>query len=162
HESNASLRALNRLMKEKIEVYWAAKPITAKGKVYGTGAMIVPAAAGIEPKLQAVARDTSVDFTALSDPLSVPAYKLKSPRIGMYKSYVASMDEGWTRFIFENYDFPFASIVDKDIRAGNLHSKYDVILVPGELSETQIIQGHRPGSIPAEYEGGIGEAGVQN
>ena len=80
----------------------------------------------------------------------------------MYKSYVASMDEGWTRFIFETYDFSFASIVDKDIRAGNLGSKYDVIILPGELSETNIIQGHRPGTVPPEYAGGIGDAGVQN
>jgi hypothetical protein len=72
----------------------------------------------------------------------------------------------WTkvglRFIFENYEFPFTSIVDKDIRAGNLRSKYDVIVIPGELSETSIIQGHRPGSMPPEYAGGIGDASVEN
>jgi len=28
HDSNASIKALNRLMKEKADVYWAAKPIT--------------------------------------------------------------------------------------------------------------------------------------
>ena len=162
HDSNASMKALNRLMKEKAQVYWAAKPITVKGKSYPAGTMIIHATPGIETKLQAIARDTSVNFIASNDRLNVQAYRLNAPRIAMYKSYVASMDEGWTRFIFENYDFPFASIVDKDMRAGDLRSKYDVIIIPGELSETNIIQGHRPGTIPTEYTGGIGDAGVQN
>ena len=162
HEGNASMKALNRLMKEKADVYWAAKPITVKGKVYPAGTMIVHATPGIEAKLQTIARDTSVSFIASNDRLNVQAYKLNPPRIAMYKSYVASMDEGWTRFIFENYEFSFANIVDKDIRAGNLRSKYDVVLIPGELSERDIVQGHRLGTVPAEYAGGIGDAGVQN
>src|SRR5439155_2615434 len=162
HESNASMKALNRLMKDKADVYWAAKPITVKGTVYPAGTMIVRSTPGIETSLQAIARDAAVNFIASNERLNVQAYKLNPPRIAMYKSYVASMDEGWTRFIFETYDFSFASIVDKDIRAGNLGSKYDVIILPGELSETNIIQGHRPGTVPPEYAGGIGDAGVQN
>jgi hypothetical protein len=162
HESNASMKALNRLMRDKVDVYWAAKPITVKGKLYPAGTMIVHATPGLETKLQAIARDTSVSFIASNDRLNTQAYKLNPPRIAMYKSYVASMDEGWTRFILENYDFSFTSILDKEIRAGNLRSKYDVIIIPGELSETEIIQGHRPGRIPPEFAGGMGEAGVQN
>ena len=96
HESNASMKALNRLMKEKAEVYWAAKPITVKGKVYPAGTMIVHATPAIEPKLQAIARDTSVNFIASNERLNVQAYKLIPSRIAMYKSYVASIDEGWT------------------------------------------------------------------
>src|SRR5437899_1739474 len=57
HESNASMKALNRLMKEKAEVYWAAKPITVKNKVYAAGTMIIHGTPGIETKLQAIARD---------------------------------------------------------------------------------------------------------
>ena len=162
HESNASMKALNRLMKEKAEVYWAAKPITVKGKPYAPGTMIIHATPGIEAKLQAIARDTSVNFIASNERLNVQAYKLIPPRIALYKSYVASIDEGWTRFIFENYEFPFVNIVDKDIRADSLRAKYDVIIVPGELSEMQIIEGHRAGAVPPEFAGGIGEAGVQN
>ncbi len=162
HDSNASMKALNHMMKAKADVYWAAKPITVKGNVYPAGTMIVRSTPGIESTLQAVARDSSVTFIASNDRLNVQAYKLNPPRIAMYKSYVASMDEGWTRFIFENYDFPFTNIVDKDIRSGNLHSKYDVILIPGEMSETEIIEGRRPAAMPAEFAGGIGEAGVQN
>src|SRR5437667_10465858 len=88
--------------------------------------------------------------------------KLIPPRIGLYKSHVASMDEGWTRLIFETYEFPFANILDKDIRAGALRSKYNVIIIPGELSETQIIEGHRNGTVPPISPGGTGASAVQN
>jgi hypothetical protein len=162
HESNSSIKALNRLMKEKTQIYWAAKPITVRNKVYPSGTMIIPAAPGIEAKLQAIARDTSVNFMASNDPLNVQAYKLIPPRIALYKSYVASMDEGWMRLVFESYDLSFMNILDKDVRAGNLRAKYDVIIIPGELSETQIIEGHRAGTVPPEFAGGIGDAGVQN
>jgi hypothetical protein len=162
HDSNASMKALNRLMKEKAEVYWAAKPITVKGKVYPAGTMIIHATPGIETKLQTIARETSVNFVASNDWLNVQAYRLVPPRIALYKSYVASMDEGWTRKVFEDYDFSFTNIVDKDIRGGSLRSKYDVIIIPGELSEAQIIEGHRAGTVPPEFAGGIGDAGVQN
>jgi hypothetical protein len=124
--------------------------------------MIIPAAPGVGTKLQAIAKDVSVSFGATNERVSVPGYKMSAPRIAMYKSYVASMDEGWTRFILEKYDFPFTSIVDKDMRSGSLRSRFDVILIPGELSERQIMQGHPPGTIPAEFAGGIGENGVQN
>jgi hypothetical protein len=162
HESNASMKALNRLLKEGAEVYWAAKPIVTPGKTYPTGTMILRATAGLEGKLQTIARDTSVNFVASNDRLRVDAYKISPPRIAMYKSYVASMDEGWSRFIFENYDFNVAALHDADIRAGDLHAKYDVVVIPGELSEREIIQGHRSGTIPPEFAGGIGEAGVQS
>ena len=35
---------------------------------------------------------------------------LKRPRIALYKSYVPSMDEGWTRWLLEQFDFHYTSI----------------------------------------------------
>jgi hypothetical protein len=106
HESNASMKALNRLMKEKAEVYWAVKPVTVKGKVYAPGTMIIHATPGIEPKLQTIARDTSVNFIAANERINVQAYKLISPRIAMYKSYVASMDERLDAVHFRELGIP--------------------------------------------------------
>lgn len=162
HETNASFKALNRLMKEKIGVFWTSKSIKVKDRTFDPGAMVIQAAPGVEVKLQAIARDTSVTFTPTNETINLVGHRINPPRIGMYKSYVASMDEGWTRFILENYEFPFTSIFDKDVRAGGLRSRFDVILIPGELNEQQIIQGHRPGSMPPEFAGGIGESGTQN
>ncbi len=47
----------------------------------------------------------------------VKTLSLKPVRLGMYKSWLASADEGWTRLILEKYEFPYSSIHDADIRA---------------------------------------------
>src|ERR1035437_8613180 len=84
---------------------------------------------------------------------------VKAARIGLYRSWTANMDEGWTRWILEQYQFPFASLYNADIIAGRLHDKYDVIVLP-DAGARQIMEGYRPGTIPQRYAGGIGEEGV--
>jgi hypothetical protein len=74
---------------------------------------------------------------------------------------VASMDEGWTRWILEKFGFEYVSITDEDIRSGNLKARFDVIIVPDESAE-QVVKGNRVGSYPPEYTGGIGDVGLVN
>ncbi len=89
-------------------------------------------------------------------------------RVGLYQSYAASMDEGWTRWVFDQYHFPYASLRDQEIRAGNLKMNYDAIILPDQ-SVQALVEG-LPGSAaasgavysyPAEYAGGLGEAGIR-
>jgi hypothetical protein len=58
--------------------------------------------------------------------------EIKPPRIGIYASYQPSMDEGWTRWLLDQFEFPYTQIHDKDVRAGNLNSRFDVIIIPDE------------------------------
>src|SRR5689334_12342898 len=82
-------------------------------------------------------------------------------RVGIYKGSTGNMDEGWTRYIFDTFNVPYQSARDADIRQGGLHAKFDVLLFPSERS-TEIVAGNAAGSLPAEYTGGITEAGVKN
>ncbi|MGH9839524.1 MAG: M14 family metallopeptidase [Blastocatellia bacterium] len=96
-------------------------------------------------------------------------------RVAIYKNHLPSMDEGWTRWVFDQYRFPYTSLADAEIRAGNLNAKYDAILVPdqsvaaltnglrGASSGQSPRSGDEEGSgvYPAEYAGGLGEAGVK-
>ena len=84
---------------------------------------------------------------------------LHLPKVGVYKSYLASMDEGWVRYVLEQFDVPYTSIENKDVRAGNLKSRFDAIVLPNQ-SVDAIVNGHAPGSMPPEYVGGIGLDGV--
>jgi hypothetical protein len=83
----------------------------------------------------------------------------RAPRVGLFKSWVASMDEGWARFVLEQSNVPYQSVRDKDVRAGNLRARYDAIILPDQ-SAKEIIEGHAAGTMPAEYVGGIGVKGV--
>lgn len=87
--------------------------------------------------------------------------RLARPRLALYKSWVAAMDEGWTRWVLEQFGFDYTSITDKEVRAGNLNQRFDVVILPDQGMQ-QIVEGHRAGSYPDEYTGGITEAGVAN
>jgi len=108
------------------------------------------------------------EFTvSLSDPIdrATPNYWYEglsvenpdrvTPRIGLYMNYDASMDEGWTRWIFDTWRIPYMSLVDSVIVAGNLHQRFDAIIIPDQ-SPRQIIEGQGP-DFPAPYGGGMGE-----
>jgi hypothetical protein len=84
-----------------------------------------------------------------------------SVRIGIYKGSIGNMDEGWTRYVFDTFNLPYSSVKDRDVKQGSLGSKFDVILLPSQRSR-EIIEGNAAGTLPAEYTGGIGEAGVSN
>src|SRR5256714_3873440 len=97
--------------------------------------------------------------------LPAGAVQLKPVRVALYKSYVASIDEGWTRFVLEQYGFPVKNIVNKDVKAGNLNAAWDVIILPDSAREV-ILEGRssREGyfeDFPPEYSGGIGKEGLK-
>jgi hypothetical protein len=110
-------------------------------------------------KLAAVASKHSVMVRTVA---SAPDKSLatKKPRVGLYRSWTASIDEGWTRWILENYGFAPITLRNGDIQVGHLLERLDTIIIP-DASPRQIMDGFAPGSIPGEYAGGIGVDGVE-
>ncbi len=92
-------------------------------------------------------------FAKLSNPLKT------APRIGLYKGHGGSMDEGWTRLVFDNFHIPYRSVTDKDIKASDL--PVDVLILPAD-SENTIVRGLNADRYPTEISGGIGDAGVES
>jgi hypothetical protein len=111
--------------------------------------------------VDAVAVDDSIT-APLSPPLpwtpTPPRFEGRAGRVGLYRSYAASMDEGWTRWVFDTWGVPYASLVDSVVRAGNLRSRFDVILVPDQPAR-RIVAGLGT-DYPAPFAGGLGDAGV--
>lgn len=85
----------------------------------------------------------------------------KPVRIAVYKSWIANMDEGWTRYVFDTCNVPYKSIFDADIKQGGLGSTFDVIVLPSQHAR-EIVEGNAPASYPSEYLGGISTAGGNN
>ncbi len=81
------------------------------------------------------------------------------PRIGLYKSWMPSMDEGWTRWLFEQFGFEYTSLRNADVQAGNLRVKYDVMIFPDQATD-EIRSGYAAGRMPTEFTGGLGTAGA--
>jgi len=85
--------------------------------------------------------------------------EIPRPRFGIYKSYVPSMDEGWTRWMVEQFGFEYASVENPRVNAGHLNRDFDVIVFPDQ-SASVIANGYAKGAMPEELTGGIGEKGA--
>ena len=85
---------------------------------------------------------------------------LPRPRIGLYRPWRPSMDEGWTRWLLKQYDFDFTNLRDADFHSRPLGDRFDVILF-ADVDAKTILEGFQPGSVPPRYAGGIGSRGVR-
>jgi len=85
------------------------------------------------------------------------------PRRAIYKSHVPSMDEGWTRWAIDSAGrcLYYTSLEDAEARAGNLRAKYDAIIIPDQAARL-VLNGHKTGTMPPEYTGGLGAEGVRS
>jgi hypothetical protein len=95
----------------------------------------------------------SEPFAKLPNPLKT------NPRIGLYKGFTGSMDEGWTRFVLDTFQIPFKPVSDADMRTGKLD--YDAIVLPAD-NEVTIARGLNAERYPVEFAGGIGDTGIEN
>ncbi len=157
--SNSSLYALIALTGKGVQAY----RLTGSG--YAPGAIYLPQQPGLAAKLQALTAKFPLAITAASAAPAGAALAVKQPRIGLYQSWVASLDEGWTRWIFDQNSVPYTRLVDADVRKGDLRSRFDVIVLP-DNSPAAITTG-RAGrdedagpKVPPEFTGGLGPDGV--
>jgi len=158
---NDSFRILNLLLDKGLSV----RRIDKAGEGLRPGDFVV--AGGQEAVLADVAKQTGVDFTALKSEVKQGTHEVKRMRLGMYQRYWGgNMDEGWTRFLLEQFGFPYTTLMDAEIKKGSLNAKYDVIILPDD--STGMITGERVGmpgrpveAYPPEYRSGIGNEGVE-
>ena len=94
---------------------------------------------------------------------------MRAPRIALWDQYGGSMESGWTRWILEQFEFPFTRVYAPDLDAGNFNAKYDVLILPtGAIPAPAVAggaggrggrgggSGPNPDDIPAEYRGQLG------
>lgn len=99
----------------------------------------------------------SGDFSAIAQ----PGWKmLRRPRVAVYQSWMPNMDEGWTRWLLEQFGFRYSTVHNADVEAGGLRQNFDVIVFPDQISK-QIDSGFAAGSMPSQYTGGLGAKGAE-
>jgi hypothetical protein len=167
HRSNYSLTLVNRLLKANAEVYWLKGAAKAGGEDLGTGAIWTPASSSALDVLRNGSRELGVPVYAIAQAPTGEAFRIPRVRIGLYDQYGGLMPSGWTRWIFEQYEFPFEMVYPQTLDAGNLKSKFDVLVFPdGAMRGAGGARGGGgggrggaatdPQTIPEEYRGWLG------
>jgi hypothetical protein len=162
HETNVSFTATNRILQKGGKVSWAKKPFQAGGQNYPEGTIIISAGSVERGFMQNLAKDLHLKIAAAGEAPKVETYALKKARIGIYQSWIPVEDEGWTRYVLEQYEFPFSVLHDAEVRAGALADSCDVIIMPDHYSPELVINGFSKGTIPPAYVGGITANGLRN
>ena len=160
-DTNASVRAVNRLLEAGADIGWTREPIRDGNTYYPPGTFVIGNQGDIASLISTLADEISLRFDAIEEMPESAQYSLRTPRIGLYRSFVPATEEGWTRFVFEDYEFPYTSINDNDVREGDLNERFDVIVLPHQRVR-HLNHGHNHATYPVKYSGGLGKIGQES
>jgi len=171
--TNAAYSMVFALLKDKAEVYRTKAAVARKGIEIPAGSFIVKNAPEVHKALPGLVSKYGMAVLDLDDVADIDKASLKFNRVGLYQSWKSNMDEGWTRFVFDDLGIPYTTIRNKDFKVEkgkklDLKANYDVIVFADENAD--IIKTGKPDPnsmyarwmtpMPPEYEGGIEQAGV--
>jgi hypothetical protein len=163
HQINNSFTLMNRLLKNNSDVYWLKTATNL-----GTGTVWVPASSPARAVLERGSKELGVPVEAVAKAPGGDALKLKPIRIGLYDQYGGLMPSGWARWLFEQFEFPFEVVYPATLDAGDLKSKFDVLVFTDGAVRFGSGRGGRGGGggggggqpnaqeIPAEFRGWLG------
>ena len=162
---NDAFKAVNHLFAAGA----AVRRVTEDGAGAKRGDFVVES--GTAPDaLAEIAAATGIDFAALDGDASGISDPVAQQRIGMYQRlYGGNMDEGWTRWLLEDFGFDYTSLFDEEILAGDLHERWDVIILPADSKQMMLGptdggggggRGPDPAGTPPDYRSGFGQEGA--
>ncbi len=177
---NASYAVAFALLGNKAEMWRTTAHAPVKGVQVPAGSFIVKNSPEVRKVLPGLLSKHHLAVLDADDVAGLPKAALKAPRIGLFQSWRGNMDEGWTRYVFDDLGVPYKTLHNADIKGtkekkADLRADFDVIVFADENANT--IKGTRPGAgaaggespmarmfrqsnMPPEYEGGIGQEGV--
>lgn len=157
--------AVNRLLKAGREIHVV---LEESSPAHAGDFFLAPGS--IDPsQLSQLVNDLHVPVTNLDQPLSTSTVPQRPVRVGLFKPWKASMDEGWTRYLMDTYEFDSSSLANEDVTSGAFAESVDVVLLP-DLDKAIIVKGESDNPmarrwstpLPPEYAGGIGKEGVKH
>jgi hypothetical protein len=159
HATNNSFTLTNRLLKAGVPVFWLKAATTVDGETLAPGALWIPAGGRAKAVVEAGVQSLGIDAHAVAAKPAGDTLRVKAPRLGLVDVYGGSMASGWTRWILEQYEFPYTRVYPQELDKGGLNKKYDVLVF-----QTDVLgrEGRRPqpqpaaADIPAEYRATLG------
>jgi hypothetical protein len=165
HSVNDAFIAVNRLLARGEDVYTLTSPLSINGKTYDVGTFYIPAKPTTAPIIAQIAAEKGLDFDPFDTEVSSATLRRVRPaRIALWDQYGGAITSGWARFILEQFEFPYEIVFPPTLDAGNLISKFDVLILPdgASFARPNARSGPRisPEDVPAEYRDRVGNMTV--
>lgn len=160
NRSNGDITAAWRALAAGGSVAIASAGFRAEGAAWPAGTLVIRGARAIMDRAAQEMGFSGAAVRCADVPAGSPRVS-HPPRVGLYRSWNGAMDEGWTRWVFEQLGVSYITVSDSMIRQGGLREKFDVVILPSE-TEAEIANGRRPNTAPPEYTGGVGTAGTES
>jgi drug/metabolite transporter (DMT)-like permease len=158
HRMNDSFVIVNRLLEAGCGIYWLSKEERVDGRDLGTGTIWIPACTAARPILERGAKELGVSAYGVNQVPAGEAWKLARIRIGLYDQYGGLTSSGWDRWLFEQYEFPFEVVYPQTLDAGDLRSRFDVLVfTDGAYGQRGSESQPASGDIPEEYRPWLGK-----
>ncbi len=159
HAYNDAAIVTNRVLAAGGEVRWLTQPFASGGTTFETGTIYVRAGRGFSSaQAIAMANELGVNMHGVRDRPST-TLRIRPIKVALWDRYGGSMPSGWTRWLFERYEFPFEVVYPPDLDNANLE-EYDAIVFPtGAIPSGQGdggFFGGAPRNVPTEFAGRVG------
>ena len=161
HSVNDAFAAVNRLLARGEEVYALNTPLPINGRSYDAGTFYVAAKPTTLALVSQIAKEKGIVFDPVAGAIPRESLKKIQPaRIGLWDQYGGAITSGWARLILEQFEFPYQVVYPPALDAGNLISRFDVLIFPdganffrpGARGASRI----NPSEVPAEYRDRVG------
>jgi len=116
-ETNDAFLAMNRLWAGGAQVSRAAAPVraAADGRIFPPGTFVVESVS--RDLVERVGRDLGLQFQAVLRLQGAELVEVERPRVAVYQPWQSNMDEGWTRWVLEAFEFEYDVLHPQDFRS---------------------------------------------
>ncbi|MEJ2203996.1 MAG: M14 family metallopeptidase [Gemmatimonadota bacterium] len=169
HAVNDVAIVTNRLLAQGHPVSWLKHETVVRGRHFPAGTVYVPGGEQVVEKLSDWAAELGIDVQGTDRPPG-EVLALGPARVGLWDQYGGSIPSGWTRWIFETFEFPYELVYPSRLNEGDLRKQYDVLVfvtdaIPARDSDGGggfAIFGEGPDeeAIPPEFRAWLGEVTV--
>ncbi|MFC1551929.1 M14 metallopeptidase family protein [Candidatus Latescibacterota bacterium] len=154
---NDDFRLLNRLHHAGVRVQMTLK--NDGNSNVPVGSFYIPDKKTVRDMQDQLLEGLSCILEGVKHPQNANLTDIPLSKLAVYRSWNPVIDEGWTRLVLDNFEFDYVSLLNADVRAGELHGRYDCIILPSQ-SVSSILEGYAPESTSPRYVGGIGSDGI--
>jgi hypothetical protein len=156
-KQNDAFILVNQLLASGAAVFRLPAGVESNSSVFGPGTFFISYSRSAGDILTKAVADLGITCSEVKAKPAGEMVALAPARIAVWDKYGGSPQAGWMRWVMEHYGFKYSLIFPKEIDAGDLHSKYDVIIfasgaIPSLTSKIDAPRDNFLGRMPTEEE----------